>query len=123
MRIRGSFCLFRLRSNLAACLVLAGCLAVVAPALAGGGPSVENCKDKGLIDVECIVCSTGEYKGKVSVQAEYDPDYDDCMNRYREARSKCVAAYSLESSNAGCKWKYSMGGKEYSGIFPGRCKE
>ncbi len=105
------------------CIVLAACLAMAAPALAGGGPSVENCRKMGLIDVSCIVCSTGEYKGKVSIQAEYDPDYDDCMKRVREARHLCISTYGLDSDDAGCKWKYSMGVTQHSGMFPSYCKK
>jgi len=103
-------------------LFLAGSPTVVS-VMAGKGPSPESCSEKGLIDVSCIVCDTGEYKGKVSVQAEYDPDYGDCMKRYREARNLCISTYGIDSSNAGCKWKYSMGGKDYTGVFPARCKK
>ena len=112
-----------LRCVVLTCVALAACLALAAPALAGGGPSVENCRDKGLIDVSCIVCSTGEYKGKISIQAEYDPDYGDCMKNYRGARQMCISTYNLDAGDAGCKWSYSMGGKQYSGMFPSYCKK
>ncbi len=98
-------------------------LLTATPVLAGGGPSPENCEEKGMIDVECIVCDTGEYRGKVSVQAEYDPDYDDCLKRYREARRLCISTYGLSDDNAGCTWSYSMGGNRYTGVFPDFCKE
>jgi hypothetical protein len=100
-------------------------LALMATTLsfAGGGPSPENCEDKGLIDVECIVCDTGEYVGKVSVQAEYDSEYGDCMKCYRKARDLCISTYNMDSSNAGCKWRYSMGGKAYKGFFPSYCEK
>ncbi|MFW5836508.1 MAG: hypothetical protein ACOCVM_00765 [Desulfovibrionaceae bacterium] len=96
---------------------------LAASAWAGGGPSPESCEKIGLVDVECIVCDTGEYRGKVSVQAEYDPYYEDCMKRYREARNLCISTYSLDPRNIGCKWRYSIGDKEYHGSFPVHCKK
>ena len=65
------------------------CLALslwAAPVMAGKKPSVENCNEMGMLDVSCIICKTGQYLGKISVVAEYDPEYKDCGNRYREAR-------------------------------------
>ncbi len=107
----------------ASLLALVALLVLVSvPAWAGKKPSEENCASKGLIDVKCYICSTKEYKGKVSIQAEYDPDYGDCMKRYREARSLCIDAYDMPSNDAGCSWKYSMGGTEYTGNYPGSCK-
>lgn len=89
---------------------------------AGGGPSPEKCEEMGMLDVDCIVCETGEYLGKISVKAEYDPDYRDCGGRYREARQKCADFYVLELSKTGCKWSHSMGGKTYRGWYPDYCK-
>ncbi|MBN2398657.1 MAG: hypothetical protein JXI32_09770 [Deltaproteobacteria bacterium] len=101
------------------CVALLVCSGVV---YAGGGPSVENCEKKGMIDISCIICETGEYLGMVSIQAEYDPEYGDCMLRYKEARQRCATCYGTTLSETGIKWEYYLGGTKYYGHYPKYCK-
>lgn len=92
------------------CLTVAAALALIlcttAFAVAGGGPSEDNCKDMGYINCECFICDTKEYKGTVSVLAEYDPLYGDCMKRSDKAHDLCIQAYNLEQSKAAVRWSY-----------------
>ncbi len=90
--------------------------------LAGGGPSEEKCEDLGLIDVTCIVCSTGQKTGMISIQAAYDPAYGDCMLYYREARKKCADTYGTGLNATGIKWEYWMGSTKYYGNYPTSCE-
>ena len=93
-----------------------------APVMAGKKPSVETCNEMGMLDVSCFICKTDEYVGMISVPAEYDPNYGDCGNRYREARQKCSQFYGTDLSETGCKWSHTMGGTTYRGWYPDYCK-
>ena len=90
---------------------------------AGDKPSPERCEELGMIDVECIICNTGQYLGKISIQAEYDPRYEDCMKRYVEARDKCASFYGTPKDETGIKWSYWIGGTRYFGHYPTNCKQ
>jgi len=116
-------------------MVLAACLAVLtltgAAFAAERGPA-ETCERMDDIEVDCIVCDTGKVVGQVSVKAEYDPELEGCMKRYRQARQKCIKKFNLPRSNAGCKWEYSLantrwesltGGTKQKGMFPSRCQK
>lgn len=97
-------------------------ISVSGQAAAGAKPSPSTCSDKGLITVNCIVCATGEKIGVVSVQAEYDPQYGDCMKRYGEVKGKCARAYNRSQSDLGGSWSYYIGTTRYYGHYPKACK-
>ncbi len=100
---------------------LAACLAMAAPALAGGGPSVENCRNRGTIDMDCYVCMSGRYLGKVTIQAEYDPYYGDCFNNIFKARDMCKLLYDAGDGEMATKGRYSIGGGSYTAWTPSKC--
>ena len=117
-----------LKTALAACLAV---LFLTGAAIAAERGPAETCKRKGDIEVDCIVCDTGEVVGQVSVQAEYDSENGGCMKRYEDAWNSCIKKFDrLSRRNAGCKWSYSIantryegltGGNKQKGIYPGRC--
>lgn len=113
--------LSRLGAGLAAAVFLAAVL-LASPGLAGQKPSVESCEEMGMLDVTCFICDTGERVGMISVKAEYDAEYGDCGNRYREARRKCAEFYGLDLKETGCKWSHTMGGTSYGGWYPDYCE-
>jgi len=116
----------RFGSLLCFVLIISLCLALsftTVPVMAGQKPSVESCNEMGMLDISCHKCDTGDYLGKISVQAEYDAEYGDCANRYREARRKCSEFYNLERGNTAARWSHSMGGTVYSGSYPASCKK
>lgn len=88
---------------------------------AGGGPTTEKCEDLGMIDVTCVICSTGQKTGMVSIDAAYDPAYDDCMLYYKEALRKCASTYETALSETGIKWEYWIGATRYYGHAPASC--
>ena len=116
-----TFRLFSIDLKIFLCTAFLLCFA--ATAHAGNKPSVESCNKMGMLDMSCYVCDTGRYLGKISVKAEYDPEYGDCANRYREARQKCSEFYGVERRNTACRWSHSMGGTIYSGSYPASCKK
>ena len=90
--------------------------------LAGGGrPTKEKCEEKGMIDVTCIICSTGQKTGMISVKSAYDPAYEDCMLYWREALKKCANVYGTSPSSTGIKWEYWIGATRYYGHAPSGC--
>ena len=103
-------------------IIFISVLALSGLCFAGGGPSEEKCEDLGLIDVTCIVCSTGQKTGMISIQAAYDPAYDDCMLYYREARKKCADTYGTALNSTGIKWEYWMKSTKYYGHYPSSCE-
>lgn len=94
---------------------------LVSPISAGQKPSVESCEEMGMLDITCFICDTGEYVGMISVKAEYDSEYGDCGNRYREARRKCSEFYGFDLKEIGCRWSHTMGGTSYGGWYPEYC--
>lgn len=105
-------------------LALAALIGLSAPGqvAAGAKPSPSTCQDMGLITIDCIVCATGEKIGVVSLQAEYDPQYGDCMKRYMELPGKCARAYNRKLSEVGAAWSYWTGLTRYFGNYPKGCK-
>ena len=91
-------------------------------AAAGDKPSASTCNDLGFIDITCVVCATGEKIGKISIQAEYDSQYDDCMKRYMSIPGTCARAYNRKQSEVGGTWSYWMGVTRYFGNYPKNCK-
>ena len=91
--------------------------------LAGGGASADSCESLGFIQCDCIECESGIKFGMVGVEPEYDPEYGDCMKKYKEARQRCADAYGKPLSEVGAKWSYKIGLTTYSGWHPGYCSE
>jgi hypothetical protein len=128
MTIQQMSALNSFKTALAACLAV---LVLTGAAFAAERGPAETCENMDDIKVDCIVCDTGEVVGQVSVRAEYDPEREGCMKRYKEAWKKCINKYDMSRINAGCKWEYSMAntrfagllGDEKGGIYPGRCQK
>lgn len=106
-------------------LALAAVIVFSAPgqAAAGNKPSPSTCSGVGFINITCVLCATGEKIGMVTVQAEYDPQYGDCMKRYQETPGMCARAYNGKTSEVGVAWSYWMGLTRYYGNYPKGCKQ
>jgi len=87
-------------------------------ALAQGNPSAESCNELGMLDVQCFNCATGEYLGKINVQAAYDEWNKDCLPNKDQARSRCSGAYGIPIENVGMKWKYMISLTEWKNFSP-----
>lgn len=88
------------------------------PSNAQSNPSAESCIDLGMIDVQCFNCATGEYLGKINVQAAYDDWNKDCLPSKDQARSRCSNAYGIPLNDVGMKWQYRIGLTDWKNYSP-----
>lgn len=86
---------------------------------AGSKPSVETCNAMGVIDAKCVVCSTGEYLGKVSVDAKYSSEHNNCSANIGTAKQRCRTIYGADSGTVGAELKYTIGTTNYTSTSPG----
>ncbi len=104
-----------------ACLFLVMAFTAV-PALASSKkPSAKNCNELGDTPVKCFTRDTKQYKGLVSVLAEYDVTSSDCFRRYQEAKGKCSRAYDIPKQNVCMVMKYKLGTTTYTTRCPKAC--
>ncbi|MFW5836416.1 MAG: hypothetical protein ACOCVM_00305 [Desulfovibrionaceae bacterium] len=89
-----------------------------AAALAQSNPSPESCSGVGMIDVQCCNCATGEYMGKINVQAAYDEWNKGCLPSKDQARGRCSGGYGIPLNDVGMKWKYKLGMTEWKNWNP-----